>query len=175
MYQGWNNSLAKAIGDLFDSVKNHLCFWRVGCFLWWLGGLFTPAQIRLNFLESAGMMPAGFVLTTGMAHVYFLSLAFCFAYKKAEKSSNGDHGRDRYKGEVWVVAWLIFYSSLQYDLSTSAGSFKILGYFGAVNKMPALLDYTMYGVMAAWGVTRLGRVGEMIKSIFPEKIKQLFS
>lgn len=132
------------------------------------------AWMRLMLIDSLGAMPAGLVLTEGMANVYFMSLAFCFAYKKAEKNGNGDSHRDRYKGEIWVIAWLLFYVALQYDLSSPVGGFKILEYFGAIKKMPALMNYTMYGVMAALGVTRLGKAGEMLKSFFPNVAKKFF-
>lgn len=172
MYQDWN----KGVEEFVEAIVRHLCFWHTGCFLWWLGGFFSLAWMRLILIDALDIMPDSLVLTEGMANVYFMSLAFCFAYKKAEKNSNGDDDKkiDRYKGEVWVIAWLLFYTAIQYDLSSPVGSFKILWYFGGVKKMPALVNYTMYGVLAALGVTRLGKVGEMLKSVFPNISKKLF-
>ena len=149
-------------------VLDHLCFWHLGCFLWWLGGFATMIWMKILLYASLGQLPQGRELSHEMILVYLMFLLFCLGTKHVHKRNGKDAplnpNQDRYKGEFWMAILYLF--SLFVINDYLSRGFKFLGQFGEIKTIPYHLYLTVFGASAVLGFSRAGDIWDVIKSFF---------
>ena len=162
---------------LKEIVKRHLCFWRMGCFLWWWGGFVIFVLIRILHYANGGRLYSGRELTYHMIAVFMLALSFGLAAKNVNKKSNGDEvqtspkHKDRFKGELWV--WFIFTYAVMTIHDFLVPGFKFLGWFGEIKSIPETFFLVVYGSSTILGFSRASDLWKIIKDGLPFFVKKI--
>ena len=168
-------SLKESLENLGDAVIAHLCFWHMGCFLWWLGGGTMIVLMRILIFDLTGSLHPNRLMTYEMFSVILLFLVFCLGAKNINKR-NGDNGAqqngnahnsppDRFKGEVWVMLFGVFAVLVVHDHLVPG--FKFLGRFGDIKNIPYVFYLAVWAIYAVLAGSRVHDIWKMVQEGTP--------
>ncbi len=168
-------SFVESLKAVRKAVWKHLCFWHMGCFLWWIGGGTMLILMRILIFDLTGRLHAGRQMTYEMFSVILLFLVFCLGAKNINKK-NGDNGvsqngnahkssQDRFKGEVWVMIFGAFAVLAIHDHLVPG--FKFLGRFGEIKNIPFVFYLAVWAIYAVLAGSRVHDIWKMVQEGTP--------